>query len=135
MQWNLSPKQSSSYFSEKCGTFSVMETNPTSVNNLVLFYSYGYILINPFNYCMQWNLNPKKRLPTSVNNVVLFSFMDTYYLTPLITVCSETSIQQKHIHTSVKNVVLFSSYGDRTYFSEQCGYFFSYGDILLNPFN
>ena len=66
--------------------FSVMDTDPTSVKNVVLFFSYGDRLLNPFNYCMQWNLNPTKNgfplqwtmwyffsvlktVPTSVNNV------------------------------------------------------------------
>ena len=98
MQWNLNPTKTSSQFNEQCGTFSVMETDPTSVknvvlfsvmetdystplitvcsetsnqqkrvppavNNVVLFFSYGDKLLNTFNYCMQWNLNPTKQLP------------------------------------------------------------------------
>ena len=31
--------------------FSVVETEPASVNNVVLFFSYWDTLINPFNYC------------------------------------------------------------------------------------
>ena len=46
---------------------------PTSVNNVVIFFSYGDKLLNTFNYCIQWNLNQTKNLTTSVNNVVLFS--------------------------------------------------------------
>ena len=115
--------------------FSVMEADPDSVNNVVLFFCYGDILTNPFNHCMQWNLKQKNHLPTTLNNVVLFSVMKTYltsvknvvifsvmetdYSTPLITVCSETSIQQKYLPTTVNNVVLF----------------FSYGENLLNTFN
>ena len=38
---------------------SVMETDPTSVK-MWNFFSYGDRLLNPFNCCMQWNLNPKK---------------------------------------------------------------------------
>ena len=40
--------------------FSVMEIDPTSVNKVVLFLSYGDRLINLFNFCMQWNLNLTK---------------------------------------------------------------------------
>ena len=40
--------------------FSVMETDPNSVKNVLLFFSYGCRLLNTFNYCMQWNHNPTK---------------------------------------------------------------------------
>ena len=104
MQWNINPTKKIntsvknmvlilsygdiSHFSEKFAIFSVMETDPTSVNNWGNFFSYGYRLINPCNYCMYWQLNPWeisshfseqcgpfliiKIEPASVNNVILF---------------------------------------------------------------
>ena len=40
--------------------FSVKEIYSTSVNNAVIFFIYGDRLLNPFNHCIQWNLNPTK---------------------------------------------------------------------------
>ena len=57
MKWNLNPKNNLTTSVNKVILFPVMETYTTSVNNVVLSFSYGDILLNPFNYCMQWNLN------------------------------------------------------------------------------
>ena len=60
------------HFSEQCGTFfSVKDTDPSSVKNVVLF-------------------SVMETGPTSVNNVLLFSVQVTYYSAPLITVFRET---------------------------------------------
>ena len=32
--------------------FPVMHTDPTSVNDVVIFFNYGDRLLNPFNYCI-----------------------------------------------------------------------------------
>ena len=86
--------------------FSVMETEPTSVNNVVLFFSYGDRLLNPFNYCMQWNLNPTKtsshfseqcgtffqlwrQIPLQWTMWYFLSVTETDYSTHLIIVCSK----------------------------------------------
>ena len=116
-----------SHFSEKCGTFSGIERDystplitvyreistqqkllPNSVNNVVLIFSYGYRLLNPFNYCMQWNLNPKKNiLPLQWTMWYLFSVMDTDYSTSLITVCSDTLIKKMSFHFSEQSGTFF----------------------------
>ena len=130
--------------------FSVMDTDPTSVKNVLLFFSYGDRFINPFNYCMQWNINPKKYLPTSVNNVVLiFSYGDRSHfieqsgtfsqlwrhITQPLKLLYAVKPQSKKMSSQFsKKCGNFFSYGDKTNFSEQCGTFFSYWDILINPF-
>ena len=94
---------------------SVMETDPTSVKHLVPFFSRGEKLLNHFNYCMQWNLNPTKtashyseqcgtffqlwkQIQLQWTMWYFFSVMETYYSNTLIILCSETSIQQKRLH-------------------------------------
>ena len=68
---------------------------PTTVNNVVIFFSYGDKLVNTFNYCMQWNLNQTTtKLPRRWTMWYFFSVLDTD-------------------PTSVNNVVLFPSYGYR----------------------
>ena len=85
--WYFLSDENRSHFSEQCGTF----------------FSYGYRLLKPFNYCMQWNLNPTKtpshfskkhvtflklwkQNPLQWKMWYFFSVMDTDYSTPLITV-------------------------------------------------
>ena len=52
--------------------FSVMETEPTSVNNVVLFSVMETYYSTPLiTVCSETSIQ-KKRLPTAVNNVVLF---------------------------------------------------------------
>ena len=58
---NLNQNKMSSNFSEECGTFFQLWIQvPLQWKMLYLFPSYGDILLNSFNHCIQWNLNPTK---------------------------------------------------------------------------
>ena len=65
-----------------------METDPTSVENVVFFSVMETDYSTPLITVFSETSIQQKRLPTAVNNVVLFSVMETNYSTPLITVCS-----------------------------------------------
>ena len=60
IQWNLNPTKTSSHFSEQRVTFFRYGYRSHFSEICSIFFSYGDRLLNPFNYCLQWNLNPKK---------------------------------------------------------------------------
>ena len=131
--------------------FSVMKTDPTSVNNVVMFLVMETFYSSPLINVGSETSIQKKLLHTSVKNVVrfpvmeiepnsvknevLFSFMETDYSTPLINVCSETSIQENVFPLQLIIWYLFSVMDTDPTSVKNVVIFISYGDILLNLFN
>ena len=93
MQWNLNNNKTSYHFSEQCGIFFSYGYRSHFSEQCCTVSSYGDILLDTFNYCMQWNIIQKKIFPLQLTMWYLFLVMET---DPI----------------SVNKVVLFLSYGD-----------------------
>ena len=108
------------------------------------------MLLNTFNYYMQWNTTPKKisshfsehcgtyfhlwkqiRLQWAM--WYFFTVMESKYSTHLMTICIETSTQKNYRVSEKCGNFLQLWRQIKLRWKKWC--FFSHGDILTNPFN